>query len=235
MRTKLTALVVLCAALALGVAAAAHAGPVVVALYTFENPADASAFVKGSGAKCTKKTGKGNMPITVGPGTNSCVFRSSVVADSSDLAPDQEVSAVGSMGARTPRKLQKKAYVAVQVRASENASWELRVRPITRSWQVFRDPKGAAGPALFRSGKGKFIRTGSKPNALLLRAFDHGTPNTQLLATVNDKAVVRVTDAAADQPDGRRNGVAAGAKGAAAGTGIVGIFDDVAIKVPNPF
>ncbi len=98
-----------------------------------------------------------------------------------------------------------------------------------------RDPKGAAGPAVVRSGKGKFIRTASKPNALLLRAFDYGTPDTQLLATVNGKAVVRLTDSAADQPDGRRNGVATGAKGTAAGTGIVGLFDDVAIKVPNPF
>jgi hypothetical protein len=234
MRTKLTALIVLCASLAFG-AVAAQAGPVTVALYGFENPADASAFIKGRGAKCTKKTGKGNMPVTVGPGTNSCVFRSSVVADSSDLAPDQEVSAVGSMGARTPRNLQKKAYVAVNVRESDAAGWELRVRPVARSWQLFRDPKGAAGPALYRSGKGKFIRTGSKPNGMLLRAFDYGTPNTQILATVNGKAVVRATDSGADQPDGRRNGVATGAKGSAAGTGIVGVFDDVAIKVPNPF
>ena len=234
MRTKLTALIVLCASLALGVAAA-QAGPVIVALYTFEGPADASAFVKGRGAKCAKKTGKGNMPITVGPGTNSCAFRSSVVADSSDLAPDQEVSAVASMGARTPAKLQKKAYVAVNVRESDNAGWELRVRPVARTWQLFRDAKGVSGPTLFRSGKGKFIPMGAKPNALLLRAFDYGTATTQLVATVNSKAVVSATDAAADQPDGRRNGVATGAKGTAAGTGVVGVFDDVAIKVPNPF
>jgi hypothetical protein len=234
MRTKLTALVALGATLALGVAVA-QAGPVLVALYTFESSADASAFLKARGAKCTKKTGKGNMPITVGPGTNSCAFRSSVVADSSDLAPDQEVSAVGNMGGRTPKKLQKKAYVAVNVRESDNSGWELRVRPIARSWQLVRDPKGGPGPAVFRSGKGKFIRRASKPNALLLRAFDYGTPNTQILATVNGKAVVRFTDSGADQPDGRRNGVATGAKGTGAGTGIVGIFDDVAIKVPNPF
>jgi len=234
MRTKTTALIVLCASLALGVAAA-QAGPVIVALYTFQSPGDAGGFVKGRGAKCAKKTGKGNMPVTVGPGTNSCALRSSVVADSSDLAPDQEVSAVANMGARTPRKLQKKAYVAVNVRQSDNAGWELRVRPVARSWQLLRDPKGAPGPAVFRSGKGKFIRTASKPNALLLRAFDYGTPNTQVLATVNGKAVVRLTDSGADQPDGRRNGVATGAKGTAAGTGIVGLFDDVAIKVPNPF
>ena len=93
----------------------------IVALYTFEGPADVNAFLKVRGAKCAKKTGKGNMPITVGPGTNSCAFRSSVVADSSDLAPDQEVSAVASMGARTPAKLQKKAYVGVNVRESDNA------------------------------------------------------------------------------------------------------------------
>jgi len=36
----------------------------------------------------------------------------------------------------------KKAYAGVAVRSSENASYELRVRPVARKWQLFRDPKG---------------------------------------------------------------------------------------------
>jgi hypothetical protein len=38
-----------------------------------------------------------------------------------------------------------------------------------------------------------------------------------------------------DQPDGRRSAVTAGVKGTGAGTGIVGVFDDVTVQVPNPF
>lgn len=234
MRTKLTAVVVLCASLALG-AAAAVAGPVTIALYTFENPADSLAFLKGEGAKCTKKAGKGNMSVLLGAGTSVCTFRSSVVASADDVAPDQEVSATGVVAASTPRKLQKKAFVGVNVRESDSAGYELRVRPIARSWQVFRDPKGSAGPTLFRSGKGKFIRQGAKPNSLLLRAFDFGTASTQLRAAVNGKTVLTATDSGADQPDGHRNGVAAGVKGSGPGAGMAGLFDNVAIKIPNPY
>ncbi|HEX2358612.1 MAG TPA: hypothetical protein VHH72_02215 [Solirubrobacterales bacterium] len=233
MRTKLTALTVLCATAALG-ASLAHAGPVTIALYTFQSQGDVLAFVKQAGAKCTKKWSQNMaMRINVGPGTNSCAFRSSVVGDSTDPGSDMEISATAQSSA--PRQLQKKAYVGVGARVSENAGYELRVRPVARTWQLFRDPKGSAGPSLFRSGKGKFIRMGAKPNALLLRAFDHGTTSTQLIATVNGKAVVTATDGAADQPDGRRSTVAAGAKGTGPGDGIAGTFDNVAIKVPNPF
>ena len=44
-----------------------------------------------------------------------------------------------------------------------------------------------------------------------------------------------LTDSADDQPDGRRNVVVTGAKETAAGTGIAGLSDDVAIRVPNPY
>jgi hypothetical protein len=234
MRTKLTALAVLCTSLALGVAAA-QAGPVTIALYTFETPADSLAFHKGEGAKCKKKAGAGNMTILLGAGSSVCAFRSSVVASADDVAPDQEVSGVGVVSAKTPRKIQKKAFVGVNVRESESAGYELRVRPVARSWQLFRDPKGSAGPTLFKSGKGKFIRQGAKPNALQLRAFDFGTPNTSVIAAVNGKTVVSVVDSGADQPDGRRNGVSTGVKGTGSGAGVRGLFDNVAIKIPNPF
>jgi hypothetical protein len=233
MRTKLTALTAaLGATLALG-AAVALAGPVTVALYNFDNAGDVAAFSKGAGAKCPKKLSAGKMAVTVGKGTNSCVYRTSVVGDSTDPGSDMEIT--GTANVQSPVKLQKKAYAGVGVRVSETAGWELRVRPVARTWQLFRDPKGADGPALFRSGKGKFIRPGGKPNSMLLRAFDFGSTNTQILAAVNGKPLVSVTDSDANQPDGRRSTVTTGVKGAGAGTGVVGYFDDVAIKVPNPF
>ena len=122
------------------------------------------------------------------------------------------------------------------VRVSEEAGWELRVIPAKQTWQLLRDPAGtAAGATISRSGKGTFVKAIGKPNTLLLRAFDFGTTDTQLVATINNKSVVTLTDSADDQPDGRRNIVVTGAKGTAAGTGISGLFDDVAIRVPNPY
>jgi hypothetical protein len=256
MRSKPTTLICAALAAACALAATAVAAPIPVAFYTFETQADADAFSKGFGAKCKKKLvpgakaeapaddeGKkkppattGQMGITVGPGTNHCAFRSSVVGDSADVAPDTEVVGTGTVGRNTPEALQKKAFVGIGVRNSEQAGWELRVLPGAQTWQLLRDPAGtSAGATIARAGKGKFIKTIGKPNALVLRTFDFGSSDTQLIATVNGKSVVTLTDSADDQPDGRRNLVVAGAKGTAAGTGITGLFDDVAIRVPNPY
>jgi hypothetical protein len=234
MKRKLTALVAI-GAMSIA-AASAHAGPVTVAIYAFSTQADVLAFQKTLGSKCKKKWRQRKaMQVAVRARTNSCVFRSSVVADSSDVRADLETSATASIGSSTPKKLQKKAYVAVGVRSSENAGYELRVRPVARSGQLFRDPKGAEGPALFRSGKRKLIRGGFKVNDLALRAFDYGHDSTTLTARINGKVVVSATDTGNSQPDGRRTTVSTGIKGSGSGTGALGIFDNVAIKVPNPF
>jgi hypothetical protein len=235
MRTKLTALLVVCAALAGAVAA--HGAPVVVALYSFQTAGDVAAFQKALGAKCMKKWQQNKqMSIGVGTGTNRCIFRTSVVGDSTDPGSDMDVSATVSLGGGLSGKLQKKAYVGVGARQSETSGYELRVLTGAQKWQLFRDPKGTPPAALVKSGTGKFIRTtGKKPNQISLQAFDSNTPTTTVTAFINGKAVITYTDAAADQPDGRRSVVLTGVKGTGSGSGVVGIFDNVAIKVPSPF
>jgi hypothetical protein len=234
MRTKLTALITTCAVLAAG--AAAQGAPVTVAQYTFETQDDVAAFVTVLGTKCTRKW-RGNMAlgITVGPGTNACVLRTSVVADSSDVAPDQALAATTSLSGTPSAKLQKKAYTGISVRQSDDAGYQLRVLPFARKWQVLRDPKGSPPATLIASGAGKFIRQGAKPNLLSLRAFSSGTTSTSLIASVNGTAVVSNTDSDTTQPDGRRTAVATGVKGTGAGTGVIGVFDNVSVQVPNPF
>ena len=77
------------------------------------------------------------------------------------------------------------------------------MRPVAKSWQLFRDPKGTAkGLELFRSGKGKFIRGLGKPNLLLLRSFSFGGASTQLVVAINGRTVVNGTDAGG-RPAGR--------------------------------
>jgi hypothetical protein len=232
-----------------GGAIAAQAAPIPVAQYTFATQADVAAFqVSSSGGKCTRKWRNQMMlGVTLGNGANACVLRTSVVADSSDLAPDQIISAVVTPGKGGTPKLRSKAYQGVAVRQSDTAGYELRVLSSAQKWQVFRDPKGTAGPALLASGSGKFIKTGAKKkqsddkqaagnaNNIALRAFDFGGTQTSLVATINGRNVVSTTDSGMDQPDGRRSAITAGVKGTGAGTGIVGIFDDVTVQVPNPF
>ena len=233
MKTKLTALIVACAALAAG--AAAHAAPIPVVLYTFQGQDDVSAFQKVSGgSKCKRKwAGNQAMSIRVREG-NSCVYRSSVVADSSDQYADQGMVATTTVSGGT-KKLQSKSFVGVGVRRSDTAGYLLRVLPNKRKWQYFRDPKGAAGPKLVAAGPGKFIRVRSKPNVVAIRAFSRGGTTTNVIATVNGHGVVSTTDSGPDQPDGRQTVVTSGAKGSGSGAGITGIFDDVTVQVPNPF
>jgi hypothetical protein len=234
MRTKLTALLVTAAALVAG-AATAHSAPIPVATYTFQSQDDVNAFQKVFGAKCKRKwAGNQALGIPVGADTNSCVFRSSVVADSSDQYADQGMVGTATVTGGTP-KLQKKSFVGVGVRHSDSAGYVLRILPNSHKWQYLRDPKGSAGPKLEASGAGKFIKVGSKPNSIAFRAFSYGGTSTSLVGTVNGHAVVSTTDSGGDQPDGRQSVVTVGAKGSGAATGLVGVFDNVMVQVPNPF
>lgn len=233
MRTKLIALIVACAALA--AAAIAQAAPIPVAVYAFATQDDVNAFQKVFGAKCSKKwSGNKALGILVGTDTTNCILRSSVVADSSDVTPDQQISGTANLASGGSAKQRRKAFVGVGVRQSEEAGYYLRVLPFARKWQVLRDPKGGGGPTPMAAGTGKFIRMGKKPNSLQLQAFDRGTTATQLVAMVNGRAVLSTSDAAPDQPDGRRTVVTDGVK-AGVGAGVSGVFDDVSIRVPNPF
>jgi hypothetical protein len=236
MRTKLTALIAACGLLVGGVAAV-QAAPIPVAQYTFATQGDVTAFSNATpGTKCTRKwRNQMALGVIVGAGTNACILRTSVVADSSDVAPDQIISAVVALGQGGTPKLQKKAFQGVAVRQSDTAGYELRVLPVAQKWQVFRDPKGDAGPALLASGSGKFIKTGAKTNSIALRAFDFGGAETSLVANINGRAVVTQTDSGMDQPDGRRSAITVGVKGTAPGAGISGVFDEVTVQVPNPF
>ena len=233
MRTKLTALIVAGAALAAG--SAAHAAPIPVANYTFQSQDDVNAFQKVGGTSCKRKwAGNQALGIGVGNDTNSCTFRSSVVADSSDQYADQGMNATATVGGGTA-KLQSKAFVGVGVRYSSTASYVLRILPNKHKWQYFRDPKGSAGPRLVSAGAGKFIRVGSKPNVVTIRAFSYGGNTTSVIGVVNGHGVVSTSDSGADQPDGRQTVVTDGVKGSGAGTGITGVFDNVSVLVPNPF
>jgi hypothetical protein len=231
-RTKITALTVACAALAVG--AVAHAAPIPVAVYQFQSQDDVNAFQKVFGDKCKRKwAGNQAMSITVREG-NSCVYRSSVVADSSDQYADLGMLATTTVGGGT-RKTAAKSFVGIGVRRSDTAGYVLRVLPNKHKWQYFRDPKGAAGPKLEAGGTGKFIKVGSKANVIALRAFSRGGTTTSVVATVNGRGVVSATDSGADQPDGRQTVVTSGAKGSGSGAGIMGVFDNVTVQVPNPF
>ncbi|MDP9227837.1 MAG: hypothetical protein M3M99_02145 [Actinomycetota bacterium] len=252
MRTKLTALLAIGGCLAaVGVATAAT---VTVALYSFQTQADVAAFARLAGGKCARKwEGQKAMAVSVAAGKpNFCLMRTSVVGDSTDPGSDMEITANAYLGSGTPTKLKPKAFVGVATRASETAGYQLRIRPAAQVWQLFRDPRGAAGPTLYKAGKAKFIKSGAttratadkpaktpKPgassNLILLQTFDNNTATTNVTAMVNGRLLLSFADTGADQPDGRRSAVSVGVKGAGSAAGVTGVFDNVAIQVPSPF
>jgi hypothetical protein len=241
MRTKLTAaLAVLACASAVAVGSAAvfvaavQAGPVPVAVYSFQTAGDVAAFQKQFGKACMRKWHQQKaMSIAVGEATAECVFDTSVVGDSTDPGSDMQITATAALAAGGDGKLRSRAFVGVAARSSATAGYELRVFPAAGKWQVFRDPAGAAPAVLVKAGRSKAIQR-KKPSALLLRAFDFNTATTTVVAKVGAKPLHSFTDAAADAPDGRRSAVAVGVKGKGSGSGVTGIFDNVAIGVPNP-
>lgn len=243
MRTKLTALIVACAALGAGTATALAVGPPVpVATYTFQSLDDVNAFQPVLGASCTRKWSNHQaMAISLGRNTNSCVYRSSVVGDSSDTLPNQGMSAQASVSGGSA-KLQKKAYDMVAVRYSSTAGYILRILPNAHKWQYFRDAAALLPAKLISSGTYKPAKApkGSKPTAvkfdtLSIQAFNLNATTTSIVAVVNGQQVVSTTDTGTDEPNGRQTVVGTGVKGSGSGSGVNGTFDNVSVTVPSPF
>jgi hypothetical protein len=234
MRLKITLAAALSALLLTAIAA--QAGPINIAVYRFQSQGEVNAFYKVKGAKCAKKWRKRNtLGVFVRKGTNACGFRSSVVADSQDPRPDQEMAAAVNLAMATPAAMRKRIYLGLAVRESKTASYEFRLLPAARRWQVWRDPRGSARRTLLKVGGGRFIRGPGARNNILLRAFDYGGSATFLLAKVNGRRVFSARDTNANQPNGRRTVVTIGSKAKKSANRAVGAFDNVAIRVPNPF
>ena len=232
MRIKLTAAIAVFACAS--AAAIAQAGPVPVAVYSFQSGGDVAAFQKQMGKACRKKWHQDKaMSIGVGKKTQRCAFDTSVVGDSTDPGSDMEMTASAALGGGGGKKIRNKAYIAVAVRSDATTGYELRVRPVAQKWQLFRDPPGDPPPALFRAGENRAIKA-NRPTPMMLRAFDLNTPATTVIAKIGKKTLISFSDSSADQPNGRRSAVAVGIKGKGAATGITGIFDNVAIRVPSP-
>jgi hypothetical protein len=120
-------------------AIAAQAGPINVAVYRFQSQGEVDSFYKVKGAKCAKSWRKQNtLGVRVRKGTNACGFRSSVVADSQDPGPDQEMAAAVNLAIATPAAMRNRIYLGLAVRESKTASYEFRLLPGARRWQVWR-------------------------------------------------------------------------------------------------
>ena len=229
MKRKLTAAI--CSVAVLG-AGAAYAAEVPVAIYPFTSPGDAALFIKVKGGKCSRKPVAGLLSIKLGSDSSECAYRSSVIADSSDTSPSFDLSANASYSAKTPSTLKNKLYTALLTRASVNEHYELRVVPAKQRWIMLRDPAGSGAEAVLKSGAAKFIKLNpAKPNALRLRTFAIAG-GISVIAQINGKTVYSAVDSSPQPPAGKFNEIAVGSKSGATGSGMIGLFDDVSIRIP---
>ncbi len=231
MTTGRIAAVCACLLGALALAAGASAG--VIGLYrnNMESTGLQAQIVNFSGERC-KRGGSGHaFRVYVGKETKECAYRTPVIGR------DLEIAAVGRLLQGTPKPVQHKAFLALNLRAGgAGARYQLAVFPLQRKAQL-RRYTGEGKVKYVKVEQGIQAKGVNRANELRLRAFNFTNGpekgKCRVLAWVGGKLVADFTDAAAGELQGRTAGFSLGAVGNAKGA--LGSFDDVVVRVPNPY
>jgi hypothetical protein len=231
MRVRTTVAILALLALALGSAAGAGAAAIGVYRNTMGTDAQRGQILKLSGDRCGRGGSGTAFRIVVGKATGECTYRTPVVGR------DLEIAAVGRLLSQTPKPLQRKAFVALDLRADEDSRYQLAVFPAQAKVQLRRvSPEGQVEYLQIEKNV-PTVRGLDEANQLRLQAFNVTSGpekgSCHLLAFVGAKLVVDVTDSAAGELEGRASGFSVGANGNAKGA--AASFDDVVIRVPSPF
>jgi hypothetical protein len=187
---------------------------------------------KLAGRSCNRGGSEDALRVTLGKRTNECALRTPVIGR------DLEIGATVRLLSGTPKALRKKAFLGVDVRAGEQgAHYQLAVYPLQRKAQLRKTLTNGHTEYLEITKGVKAIKGINEPTDLRLRAFNM-TKGPQkgschILAFVGQTKVADVTDDAAGDLQGRSAAISMGASKAA--KGLVGSFDDVVVRVPNPY
>lgn len=208
------------------------AGAALIGIYRngMESDAQRAQIVKLSGERCGRGGSDHAVRIVVGKLTKECAYRTPVIGR------DLEIAAVGRLLSNTPMPVQRKAFLALNLRTGgAGAGYQLAVFPLQGKAQLRK---------VFSDGRVEYlhvekgIRTQglNKANELRLRALNltsgpkRGT--CQIVAYVGGRLVADINDAASGELEGRASGFSLGAIGNAKGA--AGSFDDVVVRVPSP-
>ena len=132
MRGKLTG--VLLVALTAALVACPSAGAAMVGIYrnALDSKSQRSQLAKLAGRNCARAGSAGALRIGLGEKTGSCSFRTPV------LGRDLEISATERLLSGTPKPLQRKAYVGLELRAGAGAKYQLLAYPLQRKVQLVK-------------------------------------------------------------------------------------------------
>lgn len=230
---KLRIAAILIAAALGGLALVVGASAAVIGIYRngMESEAQRAQIVKLSGERCGRGGSDHAVRIIVGKQTRECAYRTPVIGR------DLEVAVIGRLLSNTPKPVQRKAFLAINLRTGgAGAGYQLAVFPLQGKAQLRKVTSDGRVEYLHVE---KEVRTKglNRANELRLRAFNLTAGpkkgSCQILAYVGGQLVADVNDAAAGELEGRSSGFSLGAIGNAKGA--VGSFDDVVARVPSPF
>lgn len=216
------------AALTVGLLLAAVSGAAMIGIYRngMETTAQRAQLVKLSGASCTRGGSEGALRIAIGKATSACSYRTPV------LGRNLEISATERLLSGTPTALQKKAYLALELRAGGGAKYQLLAFPLQRKVQLLKvTSTGSEYLAIEKDVKD--LMGINKANALRLRVLKPVKGQAQLTAYVAGNVVAEATDEMAGDLTGSASAVAVGA--VSGGNGIIASIDDVVVRVPVDF
>ena len=217
-----------CLALA-GVAVAVSA----VAIYSnnMDSAKKRAQIVKLSGRNCDRGGSPRALKVEVGRATEECSYRTPVVGR------DVEIFTTARLLSGTPKAIRKRIFVALDLRAGGGAKYQLAVFPLQRKFQLRKDLPGGQREFLAIGKRIKRIRGTNRAIRLRLRAFNltrtRDKDDARLLVFIGDKRFAVVTDRDAGPLQGRYAGLSVGSRRSASGA--VASFDDVLVRVPDPF
>jgi hypothetical protein len=218
------------------VAFPAFAGAQMIGIYRngLESLAQRSQLVKLSGQSCARRGVNGVLRISVGKKTEACALRTPVVGR------DLEVLATERLLSGTPKALQHKAYLGLELRAGGSAKYELRVFPLQRKVQLIKQTAEKTKYLAIVKNQ-PMVKGVNKANALRLRATNITEEGSELgkkgtvvlLAFLGSERVAEATDEAGGELEGRASAITVGAPNNA--DGLIASVDNVVVRLPSPF
>lgn len=221
MRTR--ALIASVLLVALGFAAVASAAGITVWKTSFKSRAEVREVraLSGSDKKCQKSwKDKTALGVESKGGPVDCALATPVIGDSAQ--PDHIVRVLAKMNKATDKKVAKTFYLGVIVRADRKESYELRVFPKPKKFQLLKSGE------VLQQGKDSNVAAGTKKNRLQIEA-----KGQTITASVNGAEVATFRDENAEQVTARGTGLSYGNRGRSKKGAGVGFFDQLKVQVPS--
>ncbi len=190
-----------------------------------------SQIVKIFGRSCDRGGSRQAFRVHVGKRTTECAYRTPVVGR------DLEVQTTARLLSGTQRRLQQRAFLAVVIRAGGGGKYTFAVFPGQRKYQIRKDVPGEKTKFLAVGKQISQIQGTNKANKLRFQVFSILTTkqpdDSRIVALVNGKRMAVLVDDEAGPVKGRYAGFSVGAAGSA--NGAIASFDDVSVRIPDPF